>query len=157
MVLVSIVNMVQGRLVFVSWLLSVLSFTVQGEGPLTGLPCEYHGALLRAQDGKIVRFTSADMKRRATRKVELGGILRQADIKGTAVVDVLVGTSGEVLCLKSAPAHPFIRVEVEKALRAWTFKPAKVDGKPVAYLGRLQFNLCNILCGEEGPSMTLLK
>ena len=73
------------------------------------------------------------------------------------IVDILVGTSGEVVCAKSLIRHPIIRGPVETALRSWQFKPAELEGKPVAYLGRLEFTLCNISCGKEGPSMTLLK
>jgi hypothetical protein len=97
------------------------------------------------------------MKESALRKVDLSGFIRQLDIKGTAIVEVLIGTSGEVVCLKSLAGHPLIRAEVEKSLRSWTFRRAEVNGKPVAYLGRLEFTLCNILCGDQGPSMTLLK
>ncbi len=97
------------------------------------------------------------MKSRATHKVDLSNFIRQLDISGNAVVDVLVGPSGEVVCMKTTATLPLIRPEVEKALGSWRFKPAEVNGRPVAYVGRLQFTLCNILCGDEGNSMTLLK
>jgi hypothetical protein len=97
------------------------------------------------------------MKQRATREVDMNGFIKQADIKGAAIVDILVGTSGEVVCVKTLIGHPIIRGSVERALRSWQFKPAELEGKPVAYLGRLEFTLCNIGCGKEGPSMTLLK
>ena len=128
-----------------------------GQTSSAGLPCKFSGELQRTASGKVVWYTSDEMKGRATHKVELSGFIRQADIKGTAVVEVLVGTSGEVVCLKSLAKHPLIRVEVEKALKSWTFRPAEVNGRAVAYLGRLEFTLCNILCGDQGPSMTLLK
>ena len=120
-------------------------------------PCEYSGGLLRRDDGQVARFESDDMKKRATRKMDISGFLKQVDIKGTAVIDVLVGPTGEVVCAKTLLGHPIIRAEVEKAVRAWRFKPETVSAKPVAYLGRLEFYLCNISCGEQGVSMTLLK
>ena len=49
------------------------------------------------------------------------------------------------------------RLPVEKALRAWTFKPEKQNGGPIAYLGQLDFLLCNTNCGEEPFGVTLLK
>lgn len=125
--------------------------------PAAKLPCSFRGDLLRTAACKLVRFTSAEMKERATRKVELSGLIRQADIRGTAIVDLLVGTSGEVVCLKSEARYPLVRAEVEKALKSWTFRPAESNGRAVAYVGRLQFTLCNILCGEQDTSMTLLK
>lgn len=97
------------------------------------------------------------MKQRATHKVDVGDFLNQVEIKGTVIVDVLVGTSGEVVCVKSLNVHPIIRVEVEKALKSWKFKAAEVNGKRIAYLGRLEFTLCNLNCGDKGSSMTLLK
>ncbi len=123
----------------------------------TPLPCEFHGRLLRAETGKLSTFSSSEMKARARHKVDLSGLIRNADIKGTAKIDLLIGTSGEVVCLKVAPTHPLIKTSVERAVTAWQFKPALENGKPVAYLGRLEFFLCNILCGGDTTGMTLLK
>jgi Gram-negative bacterial TonB protein C-terminal len=142
---------------FVPVLLLSLSSMALGQTSSAGMPCKFSGELQRTPSGKAVWYTSDEMKRRATHKVELSGFIRQADIKGTAIVEVLVGTSGEVVCMKSLAKHPLIRAEVEKALKSWTFRPAEVNGRAVAYLGRLEFTLCNILCGDQGPSMTLLK
>ena len=121
------------------------------------LPCEYGGELLRQSQHKIKLFTSDEMKARATHKQDIFGMIKQADIKGTAIVDVLVGPDGQVVCTKSLTGHPMVRASVEDALRRWKFSPAEVDGKRVAYLGRMEFTLCNISCGESGPSMTIVK
>jgi hypothetical protein len=119
-------------------------------------PCEYTNELLRKPDGKIVLFTSDEMKARATYKQDIGGLIKQADIKGTAIVDVLVAPSGHVICMKSLTRHPMIRKSVEDALRNWRFSPADVGGKKVAYVGRLIFTLCNISCAEA-DMMTIVK
>jgi len=121
------------------------------------LPCAFSGELLRDAKGNIVRFSSDEMKRRATHKVDVSDFMKQFDIKGTAVVDVLVGPSGEIVCLTTLIGHPIIQVEVEKTLRSWTFEPAKAADKPVAYRGLLEFTLCNINCGKEGIHMSLLR
>jgi hypothetical protein len=97
------------------------------------------------------------MKKRAIHKVDVGAVLKQADVKTTVVLDVLVSPSGEVVCVRSLVGLPMVRAETETAVRAWTFIPAKQRGRPIAYLGRLQFQLCNALCGDQGISMTLLK
>ncbi|MGB9073068.1 MAG: energy transducer TonB [Terriglobales bacterium] len=102
-------------------------------------------------------FTSEEMKKRATYRVDIRSLLKQVDIKGSAIVDILVNSSGGVACVKSLVGHPMIRTEVEKALKKWTFKPAGHNGHAVAYLGEMAFLLCNISCGDRGPSMTLLK
>jgi len=61
------------------------------------------------------------------------------------------------MCVKTLTGHPILQAEVEKALRSWTFEPAKAGDQPVAYLGRLEFTLCNISCGKEGIRMSILK
>jgi hypothetical protein len=137
--------------------LSVLASVSFGQAVAPKPPCDFSGELLRDAKGKVVLFASDEMKRRVIQKVDVSDFMKRVDINGTAVVDILVGPSGEVVCVKSLTGHPILRVEVEKALRQWTFKPAEVAGKGTAYLGRLEFMLCNISCGKEGPSMTILK
>jgi hypothetical protein len=121
------------------------------------LPCEYQDTVLHKRDGKLLLLTSDDMKSKAIRKEDISGPIRQWDIKGTAIVDVLVAPDGHVVCTKSVIGHPMIRKSVEDALRHWKFTPADLDGKRVAYVGRMEFALCNLLCGKSGPSMTILK
>jgi len=96
------------------------------------------------------------MKRRATHKVDVSDFMKQADIKGTTIVDVLVGPSGDVVCVKTLLGHPILKLEVEKALRAWTFKPESMNGE-VGYVGHMEFYLCNISCGDQGGSMSIVK
>jgi Gram-negative bacterial TonB protein C-terminal len=139
---------------YVSLLLSCLSF---GQAGAPKPPCAFSGELLRDAQGNVVSFASDEMKRRATHKVDVGPFMKQIDIKGTAVLDVLVGPFGEVICVKTLTGHPILQAEVEKALHAWTFEPAKARDQPVAYLGRLEFTLCNISCGKEGIHMSILK
>lgn len=142
---------------FVSlWLLS-LSLVAVGQAPSPQLPCKFSGELRRTPDGKVAWFTSEEMKSRATHKADVSDFMRRADIKATALVEVLVGTAGDVVCLKSLAGNPWIRAEVESAVKRWKFKVVEVESKPVAYLGRLEFRLCNISCGDQGFSMTILK
>jgi Gram-negative bacterial TonB protein C-terminal len=138
-------------------LLLLLSSVALGQTSPGGLPCKFSGELQQTPSGKVVWYTSGEMKDRATHKVDLSGFILRADIKGTVLVEVLVGTSGEIVCLTSVTKQPWIQSEVEKALKSWKFRRAEVNGKAVAYLGRMEFILCNILCGDQGPSMTLFK
>jgi hypothetical protein len=121
------------------------------------LPCSFTGQLRRNEKLEVVWYNLDEMKRRAVHKVDIDGPLKQMDIKGTAILDVLVAPSGNVVCVKSSSAHPMIRIKVENAVRHWTFRTETSSVGPIAYLGRVRFVLCNILCGEKGPSMTLLK
>jgi hypothetical protein len=104
-----------------SFLLIAFAASAVGQMGSVQLPCDYSGKLLRNDKGEIVRFTSDEMKGRATHKADVGGLMQRTDIKGTIIVDVLVDPSGKVLCEKTLNGHPIIRDEVEKALRVWTF------------------------------------
>ena len=115
------------------------------------------GSVLQDKKGRPITFSSEEMKKRAIHKEDIGQTAKQIDISGTTVVDVLVDTSGKVTCIKTLHALPIAQMEVEKALLRWTFNPARAQGSPVSYWGRLQFSLCNISCGAQGASMTLLK
>jgi hypothetical protein len=94
------------------------------------------------------------MKTRAMHQEDISP-LKQADKKGTAIVDLHVDSSGKVACIKSLTGHPIIRAEAERVLRSWIFRPMDRDGKAIAYLGEMTFELCNISCGAKGPSMAL--
>jgi hypothetical protein len=128
---------------FLSALLLIASFA-QGQASSPKLPCDFSGDLLHTGQGQVVLFTSDEMKKRATRKVDFDApYLEMAHFQGTIIVDVLVGGTGEVVCIKNLSGLGLIRKPVEAALRSWKFKPEKQNGKPVAYLGQLDFMLCN--------------
>jgi len=97
------------------------------------------------------------MKRRATYKVDVSDTAKQFDIRGTIVVDLLIGPSGRVVCMKTLIGHPILQIQVENALHSWSFKPAKAGDRPIAYRGLLEFALCNVSCSEEETNMSLLK
>jgi len=97
----------------------------------------------------VTLFTSEEMKARTTYKQDISGPIKRWDIKGTAILDVLVAPDGRVVCAKSLTGHPMIRKSVEDALIKWKFSPAEMDGRQVAYVGRMEFTLCNILCGDS--------
>ncbi|MBN8733147.1 MAG: energy transducer TonB [Acidobacteria bacterium] len=135
-------------------LANITAAAAQPEQP--ALPCPFSNELLRHADGTVVWMKSKEMRLRAVRKVDIKGPVKQADIKATVIIDVLVDASGDVACLHTRTAHPLVKLAVESALKQWRFKPQTVNGRPVAFAGRLRFDLCNILCGGDGPSMTLL-
>ena len=121
------------------------------------LPCDYKDTVLKNDQGRLALLTSDEMKKRATHKVDVDSpLLKQADIKGTIVVRILVASSGNVACIRSISGHPMLRLPVERALRQWKFVPMQTAGKKVAYVGQMNFTFCNISCGDSGNSMTLL-
>jgi hypothetical protein len=121
------------------------------------LPCDYFAKVLRKDTGEILRFQSDEMKRRATHRTDISDFMGRTDFREDHVIEVLVGPSGEVLCTRTVSGLPVASVEVEKAVRAWSFQPAKKNGEPVAYVGFLEFFLCNTSCGERGLSMSIVK
>jgi len=131
------------RLIFSLCALLLFALVAQGQAS-PKLPCDFSGNLLTTREGNIVRFNSDEMKERATRKVDLDAPdLKRAYFQSSIIVDVLVSTSGEVVCAKSLLGNQLISKPAETALRSWKFKPEKQDGKPVAYLGRIEFTLCH--------------
>jgi TonB-like protein len=98
------------------------------------------------------------MKQRATEKVDVAGILKNADVNATVIASVIVGSDGRVACLEIVnPKHPLVVGEVDRALRQWKFKSMEQNGQPVSYVGWLQFQFCRIGCPEGKSSVTLLQ
>jgi hypothetical protein len=70
------------------------------------LPCDAKEQIAE-ENHKPIRLTSDEMKRRATKKVDVGRILKNADVKATVVATVIVGKDGDVECLTIiSPQHP---------------------------------------------------
>jgi hypothetical protein len=121
------------------------------------LPCDFKSELVQEKH-KPHWFTSDEMKLRATERVDVAGVLKNADVNATVIVSVIVGPDGRVACLEIVnPKHPLVVVEVERALRQWKFRPMEQNGKPVSYVGWLQFQFCRIGCSEGKSSVTLLE
>ena len=112
------------------------------------LPCEYSGTVSRKYPNTAFSMSSDVMQQRATKRVDLSGHAKQLDIRGVVAVDVLVGTDGNVVCVHGFCGYPMLLKDVEEAVRQWRFKPLKENNVPVAYVGRLDFALCNIGCGQ---------
>ena len=51
---------------------------------------------------------------------------------GTVIFEVAVGKSGEIEGVKVVHDIPSLTEEAEHTVRKWKFRPAKLDGKPVA-------------------------
>lgn len=134
-----------------------LSVASLGQSETPSLPCAWSGELFRAANGSPARFNSTEMKARATRKVDVSAFVKQLDIKTTAVVDILVDSSGRVVCSKTMAGLPIVRRPIESALQSWRFKPLSDRGEAMGYLGQLQFTLCNINCGDVERGISLLK
>jgi len=131
--------------------------TASGQTQQTALACAFGGSLLRDSRGEIVQYTSNEMKHRATSKEDWNGFIKQVDFSSTMVLKLLISESGEVVCVKTISGIPMARKPTEDAVRKWKFKVATMNGKPVSYIGWLNFTLCNTSCGSEEFGVTLLK
>lgn len=145
------------RRLFGVFLLTQLALAQTATSTQIKLPCAYSGAVLRDDSGRIVAATSAQLKTRATRKEDVSvSLLGRVDFKATFAYDVLIGPAGNIICLKRTKGFPAADAEVEKAVRQWKFTPAEKNGKSIASVGTLEFYLCNMNCGAEGRSSSLL-
>lgn len=145
------------RLFVGAFCLALLGGCAVAQKPGVRLPCTPQEALLRDSQGHPILFSSDEMKARATHKEDIEPFFQQIDVKLTAIVRVIVDSRGRVACLESINMLQVIRPGVERALQVWHFKPKQLGGNRVAYVGDLEFTLCNTGCGAHGPSMTLLE
>ena len=134
-----------------------LTAAAWGQTRNAALPCEYSGSLLRDSGGAVVQYKSDDMKARATQRQDVDAATKQIEAKGNVLIDVVIDSNGHVFCTKALLGHPILTKPIQDALRHWTFAPAEVNGTRVGNTGQLLFTLCNLSCGDAGPSMTILK
>jgi hypothetical protein len=135
----------------------LVALTASGQIPSLNLPCVFEGSLLRDSRGHIVQYTSDEMKQRATSKEDLNGFIKQLDFRSVMVLKLLVSESGKVVCVRTISGIPIARKPTEEAVRRWKFRVATTAGKPVSYVGWLEFTLCNTACRGDEYGVTLLK
>jgi hypothetical protein len=138
-------------------LFSLISFAQAPPKPVKqSLPCDFHGELYPTTS-KPYWFTSTEMKGRATKKVDVGPLIKQADVGATELkISLIIAVNGKVECLRTdSESHPMIRIDAERAIREWEFQPMLRNGKPTSYVGTLKFELCGVNC-PNGRHMTLL-
>jgi hypothetical protein len=107
-----------------------------------GVNCGEHPKLFRNQSG-IVWFTPDEMEKMATRRIE-PVMPRSASVThydGFVTFKVLVATNGDIGCIwDSAGKADFIRA-VNEALQYWRYKPMRMDGKPIEFVGVVKFRV----------------
>lgn len=67
------------------------------------------------------------------------GKARESGKQGPVVVEVSVNELGDVYSARALTGERALRPEAVKAARQWTFKPARLKGKPVKTLGAITF------------------
>lgn len=134
----------------------LVALTASGQPLHPNLPCAFDGPLLRDARGNIVQYTSDEMKHRAIAKQDLNGFIKQLDFRSVMFLKLLVSETGTVICVKTISGIPIAQKPTEDAVRRWRFRAANMGGKPVSYIGWLEFTLCNV-CGTDEFGVSLLK
>ncbi len=117
--------------------LAVLPALPQTDGQ--AWPCGLGSDVLKR--GKtVVWLSSEELDRRATRRIapKLSPTLRVA---GSITVDVIIGSDGQVKCVRAQKGHPILKKAAVEAARDWIFTPYEVDGRPRVVCGHLLFKV----------------
>jgi hypothetical protein len=97
--------------------------------------CRDHKSLWRDAQGKPYRLKGKELEERRIH-CEAPKLPGMWCGKGQIMFSVVINAEGKIEC---AEAFPTLHTDVQQlaldALKKWTFKPVKVDGKPIAVLG----------------------
>jgi protein TonB len=105
---------------------------------------------------KIPRVSGSVMSRRLVVKVAPIYPLdaRQADVQGTVMLHVVVGTEGKVESVEAVSGPKMLLTAAMDAVRRWVYKPYVLNGKPSAVdtTVAVSFSLRSSLAGQVLPS-----
>ena len=88
------------------------------------------------------RVSGGVLQGKATRRVNpyYPDEAKARGMQGTAVVEVLVSETGEVISARCISGELVLCTASEEAARQWKFDPIVLEGTPVKVLGRISFN-----------------
>ena len=100
-----------------------------------------HHDILRNRSGKVVWFTSEELKKMAIKQPqpEVPSGLAGFHIAGYVSFRILVDRNGEIGCIWDQVGNPAFAKAANEALQDWTFKPMVLNGKPVEFVGTVKF------------------
>jgi Gram-negative bacterial TonB protein C-terminal len=100
-----------------------------------------HNDILRNRSGKIVWFTSEQLKKMAIQQPqpETPSRLAGFHIAGYVSFKILVDRNGLLGCIWDQVGNPSLGKAANEALQYWAFKPMVVNGKPVEFVGTVRF------------------
>ena len=105
---------------------------------------------------KIPKVPGSVMSRRLVVKVAPIYPLdaRQADVQGTVMLHVVVGTEGKVESVEPVSGPKMLLTAAMDAVRRWVYKPYVLNGKPSAVdtTVAVSFSLRSSLAGQVLPS-----
>jgi hypothetical protein len=101
--------------------------------------CGAHPSLLRDESGSPVWFSSTQLYSLAVKPVMAEPVhIKGLTFNGSVSVKIMVGTSGDVVCIWDAKGHPLMLANAVKAAHDWKFKPKIENGKPSEFVGTLE-------------------
>jgi TonB family protein len=135
-------------LVMLTWTLS-LPNAAQTKGAVSELSsadlkgsCVSEEPLLADKDGKPIWLSTDALLKSTTHCTapRMPAFARQARIEGDVLLDILVSTKGEVVCVRLISGHPMLASSAINAAKDWTFQPMKQDAKAVSFYGHLSLH-----------------
>lgn len=101
--------------------------------------CGTHPDLYRDTAGSPVWFTADQMQQRASDKSMPEPVsMPQLSFTGVVSMKVMIGKSGNLLCMWDVAGHPIMIPNAVRAAHQWKFKPLQKDGHAVEYVGVLK-------------------
>ena len=101
--------------------------------------CGEHPGLLRNESGNPVWFSSTQLYSMAVKPVMAEPVhIKGLTFKGSVSVKIMVGTSGDVVCIWDVKGHPLMLANAVKAAHDWKFKPKIESRKPTEFVGTLE-------------------
>ncbi len=105
-------------------------------------PDEQHN-ILRNRSGKIVWFTSDQLKKMAIKQPEpeTPSSMAGFHIAGYVSFKILVDRDGNISCIWDQVGNPVFGKAANEALQSWTFKPMVMNGRSVEFVGTPKFHM----------------
>ena len=101
--------------------------------------CGSHPNLLRQKSGTLIWFSSAELEQMAVKTVKPRPVpIKQMNFNGVVKINIMVNTSGDVVCLWNVKGHPLMLAGAATAAHDWKFKPKIQEGRPAEFVGTLE-------------------
>jgi outer membrane biosynthesis protein TonB len=87
----------------------------------------------------LAKLSSKQMRSRLkhTQAIDPPCCGRNFDLKGTVVLEVVVGENGDVTCVDLVSGDPMVVTSTIQSIAKWRFQPRAEKGQHVAYYGHL--------------------
>lgn len=120
-------------------------------------PCKFVGPVLMDKDGNPIWLETEALIKQATHCVapQMPPLLRQAELDGQLLFDILVDEKGRVACVELVHGHPLLAGSAINAAKDWTFRPKKQRGKSVSFYGHLAFHFTTGTVSKNENSCTV--